>query len=81
MIDTEPVEISVVIPVYNEEENLPVLLPKLLEVLKGLHETYEVIFVDDGSSDGSGGVLREMATQYPSIRILKFKANRGLSAA
>jgi glycosyltransferase involved in cell wall biosynthesis len=70
----------VVVPVYNEEENLPILVPKLLEVLKGLRKTYEVIFVDDGSSDGSWGALREMATLYPSIRILKFKANRGLSA-
>jgi glycosyltransferase involved in cell wall biosynthesis len=81
MNNSEPIEISVVVPVYNEEENLPILVPKLLEVLKGLRKTYEVIFVDDGSSDGSGKVLREMAIRYPSVRILKFKANRGLSAA
>jgi len=81
MVNSKPIEISVVVPVYNEEENVPILVPKLLEVLKGLHKTYEVIFVDDGSSDGSGGVLRGMAAQYPSIRILRFKANRGLSAA
>jgi glycosyltransferase involved in cell wall biosynthesis len=52
-----------------------------LEVLEGLHKTYEVIFVDDGSSDGGGKVLKEMAIRYPPIRILRFKANRGLSAA
>ncbi len=78
---TEQVEISVVVPFYNEEENLPILVPELLEVLRGLGKTFEVIFVDDGSSDGSGEVLRGMATRYPSIRILTFKANRGLSAA
>jgi glycosyltransferase involved in cell wall biosynthesis len=78
---TELIEISVVMPVYNEEENLPILVSKLLEVLRGLHKTYEVILVDDGSSDGSGRVLREMAVRYPSIRMLRFKANRGLSAA
>jgi glycosyltransferase involved in cell wall biosynthesis len=78
---TEPIEISVVVPVYNEEENLPILVSKLVEVLKDLHKPYEMIFVDDGSSDGSGRVLREMATRYPSIRILRFKANRGLSSA
>jgi glycosyltransferase involved in cell wall biosynthesis len=70
-----------VVPVYNEEENVRILVPKLLEVLKGLHKTYEVIFVDDGSSDGGGKVLKEMAIRYPPIRILRFKANRGLSAA
>lgn len=77
----EPIEISVVVPVYNEEENLPILVLKLLEVLKGLRKTYEVIFVDDGSLDGSRKVLREMAARLASIRILRFKANRGLSAA
>jgi glycosyltransferase involved in cell wall biosynthesis len=78
---TEPIEISAVVPVYNEEENLPILVPKLLEVLKDLRKTYEIIFVDDGSSDRSGEVLKGMATRDPSIRILRFKANRGLSAA
>jgi glycosyltransferase involved in cell wall biosynthesis len=53
----------------------------LSEVLKGLRKAYEVIFVDDGSSDGSRKVLKEMAARYPSIRVLRFKANRGLSAA
>jgi len=78
---TEKIEISVVVPVYNEEENLPILIPKLVEVLRGLHKPCEMIFVDDGSSDGSGTVLREMATRYPFLRILRFKENRGLSAA
>jgi len=78
---TEPIEISVVVPVYNEEENLPILVPKLFEVLEGLHKPHEIIFVDDSSSDRSGQVLGEMAIRYPSIRVLRFKANRGLSAA
>jgi len=77
----EQIEISVVVPVYNEEGNLPVLIPKLLEVLKGLGRSYEMIFVDDGSSDGSRRVLREMASQYPFIRVLRLKENRGLSTA
>lgn len=75
------IEISVVIPVYNEEENLPILIPKLAEVLRGLERSYEMIFVDDGSSDGSRRILREMALVYSSFRILRFKENRGLSAA
>jgi glycosyltransferase involved in cell wall biosynthesis len=81
MDNPETVEISVVVPVYNEAENLRILIPKLLEVLEDLGKAYEVIIVDDGSSDGSGTVIRGMATRYLSVRILKFKANRGLSAA
>jgi len=78
---SERVEISVVVPVYNEEENLPILIPKLVEVLKSLRSPYEMIFVDDGSSDGSRQVLKEWTVLYPSIRILGLKENRGLSTA
>ncbi len=74
-------EISAVVPVYNEEENLPVLIPMLIKVLKGLGGFFDVIFVDDGSSDGSQRILREMASQYPSLRVLRFRENRGLSTA
>ena len=77
----EDVEISVVVPVYNEEGNLPVLIPKLTEVLKGLGHSFEMIFVDDGSSDGSRRILTDMASQVPSLRVLRFKENRGLSTA
>ena len=75
------VEISVVVPVYNEEGNLPLLTSKLVEVLKNLGRSYEIIFVDDGSSDGSRMILKEMTPQYPFLRILRFKENRGLSTA
>lgn len=78
---TDLIKISVVVPVYNEEENLPILVPKLSEVLKGLHKAYEVIFVDDGSSDRSRRILKEMISLYPSLRMIGFKKNRGLSAA
>ena len=81
MNDSEKIEISVVVPVYNEEENLPILIPKLVEVLKGLGLPYEMIFVDDGSSDGSRRILKEMASLHPSLRMVGFKENRGLSAA
>jgi glycosyltransferase involved in cell wall biosynthesis len=73
--------LSVVVPVFNEEESLPTLISKLVEVLKTLPFSYEMIFVDDGSSDGSRRILKEMASQYPSLRVLGFKENRGLSTA
>ncbi len=79
--ENRPIDISVVIPVYNEEENLPVLIPQIVEVLKPLGKTYEMIFVDDGSKDRSRRLLKEMAVQYPQIRLLGFKENCGETAA
>jgi len=79
--ENHPIDISVVVPVYNEEENLPVLIPQIAEVLKPLGKTYEMIFVDDGSQDHSRRLLREMALQYPELRILGFKKNCGETAA
>ena len=78
---SKPIEISVVIPVFNEKENLPILIPKLAEVMKGLALSYEMIFVDDGSRDGSRRILKEMAARYPFLRVIAFHENRGLSTA
>ena len=77
----ETIEISVVVPVFNEEENLPILIPNLAEVLNQIGRPYEMIFVDDGSSDGSRKILKEMLSQYPSLRMIGLKENRGLSTA
>ncbi len=79
--ENPPIDISVVVPVYNEEENLPVLIPQIVEVLKALGKTYEMIFVDDGSKDRSRRLLKEMVVQYPQIRVLGFKKNCGETAA
>jgi glycosyltransferase involved in cell wall biosynthesis len=79
--ENHPIDISVVVPVYNEEENLPVLIPQIAEVLGPLGKTYEMIFVDDGSQDHSRGLLKEMALQFPQIRVLGFKKNCGETAA
>ena len=75
------IDISVVVPVYNEEENLPVLIPQIAEVLKPLGKTFEMIFVDDGSKDQSRPLLKKMILEYPQIRILGFKKNCGETAA
>ena len=79
--ESPKIDISVVVPVYNEEENLSVLIPQIAEVLKPLEKTYEMIFVDDGSKDHSRRLLKEMVLQYPQIRILGFKKNCGETAA
>jgi glycosyltransferase involved in cell wall biosynthesis len=75
------IDISVVIPVYNEEENLPILIPKLMEVLEGIGKPYEMIFVDDGSTDRSRPFLKQKASQHPQIHVLGFKKNCGETAA
>ena len=75
------IDISLVVPVYNEEENLPILIPEMTEVLQGLGKSYEMIFVDDGSTDGSRALLKRMIAQDPQIHLLGFKRNCGETAA
>jgi glycosyltransferase involved in cell wall biosynthesis len=74
-------DISIVAPVYNEEENLPILVAQLVDVLKPLGKSYEMIFVDDASTDRSRSLLKEMISRYPQIRIVGFKKNCGETAA
>ncbi|MBI3291538.1 MAG: glycosyltransferase family 2 protein [Elusimicrobia bacterium] len=74
-------ELSIVIPVFNEEGNLERLAQKLGEVLAGIQKSYELIFVDDGSTDRSFSILRTLAGHDPRIRVLRFQANRGETAA
>ena len=81
MAEENRIDISIVAPVFNEEENLPLLISKLAEVLGPLGKTYEMIFVDDGSTDRSREVLKGMVPTYPQIRILGFKYNCGETAA
>lgn len=74
-------KISIVIPVYNEEENLPPLAETIVPVMQNIKEPYEIIFVDDASTDKSLAVLKSLAAKYNSIRLLRFTANCGQSAA
>jgi dolichol-phosphate mannosyltransferase len=74
-------ELSVVLPVFDEEESLPVLWPELREVLDGTGLRYEVIFVDDGSQDGSAEIVRAFRDEDPRVRLVRLKANAGETAA
>jgi dolichol-phosphate mannosyltransferase len=75
------VELSVVIPVYNEEENLPVLWPEVRGVLEQLGGTFEVIFVDDGSRDRSAEIIRSLREGDARVRLVRLKTNAGETAA
>src|SRR3712207_8485147 len=74
-------EISVFLPVLNEEPNLRPLHAKLDESLARLGRTAEVIYVDDGSTDGSLAVLRELAGRDPRVRVIALRRNYGQTAA
>lgn len=69
---------SVVIPVYNEEENLETLFRRLTLVMDGLGQAYEIIFTNDGSADRSGEILRTLYAQRPDVvRVIDFNGNFG----
>jgi len=77
-----PVNVSVVIPLLNEEESLPELAAQLKKVLAtAAKEKYEVIFIDDGSTDGSFQVIRELNRKDNRFRAIRFRRNYGKSAA
>ncbi len=73
--------LSVVIPFYNEVDNIGRLWDRLYQALQRLGKSFEVIFVDDGSSDGTRDVMRLLASRHPELRVILFRANFGQSAA
>ncbi len=75
------IQVSVVIPVYNEEESAELLCRKLHESLSTLNRTYEIILVDDGSSDRTWEVLNRMAGEIPHLVLIRFRRNYGQTAA
>jgi glycosyltransferase involved in cell wall biosynthesis len=75
-------ELSLVVPVYNERENLPLLMDAIHAALTPLGKTWEVVLVDDGSKDGSLEVLTELAEKDPKhVRVVVFRRNFGQTAA
>ena len=75
-------DISIVIPLYNEEESLPKLFQWIERVMTANHYTWEAIFVDDGSTDGSWNVIVGLKNEHPqNIRAIKFRHNYGKSPA
>ena len=75
-------ELSLVIPIYNEEENLPLLMEAINTVMNPMKRSWEVIFVDDGSRDNSLEVLRSLAQKDPDhVRVVSFRRNFGQTAA
>lgn len=74
-------QVSFIVPVFNEEENLEKLFDELRAVADGLAVPYEVLFVDDGSTDRSLGIIHGLAKRFPEVRGLALARNCGQSAA
>jgi len=80
-VDGDKIELTVSIPIYNECENIPNLIAELIPVLEGMGRTFEVLFVDDGSDDGSFKELKKAASADRRIRVIRFRRNFGQTAA
>src|SRR5204862_897590 len=74
-------DLSLVIPVYNEEDSLPLLWPELRSVLESERLTFEIVFVDDGSRDRSAEIIRGLREADPRVRLVRLKVNAGETAA
>jgi glycosyltransferase involved in cell wall biosynthesis len=74
-------EVSILVPLFNEQENLESLLAKIQETMAPLGKRYEVIFVDDGSTDGSFQVLERLHAENEKVKAIQFRMNHGKSAA
>ncbi|MBT3394798.1 MAG: glycosyltransferase family 2 protein [Waddliaceae bacterium] len=74
-------KLSIFVPIYNEEDNIPLLYKSLHDVLENLEHDYEVILVNDGSSDNSKALLDELAEKDKHIKVIHFRRNYGQTAA
>ena len=75
-------EISIIVPVYNERENLPLLYQAVLQAVAPLRRTWELVLVDDGSRDGSVAVLEDLAScDREHVRVVELRRNFGQTAA
>ena len=73
--------LSIIVPVRNAEKTLSQQIARLLDVLPDLTTRFEVLVVDDGSTDHTGELVRELATEYPQLRLIRHREPRGIEAA
>ena len=78
---TAHLDLSIVVPVYNEVESIPELCQRLGDELEALSQSSEILFVDDGSTDGTFAKLEEMSLRYGRVRAIRFQRNNRKAAA
>jgi glycosyltransferase involved in cell wall biosynthesis len=74
-------ELSIIVPVYNERENLPILVSEIRKALSWADSTYEILLIDDASTDASAAVMRQLATANDHVRLIRHERNLGQSTA
>jgi len=74
-------KLTVIAPAYNEEENLPILIPEIVNALRGSGHDLEILVVNDGSTDGTADVLRSLCEEHECLRVIEFVNNAGQTAA
>lgn len=74
-------DVSIVVPFYNEEDSLAELAAEIRQTMTALNTDYEIIFVDDGSTDRGAGVVRKLCASNPQVRLIRFNRNFGKAAA
>lgn len=74
-------DISIVVPIFNEIENVPLLAGSILEVMENYDSTYEAIFIDDGSTDGTHEILKQLCEEHKNLKTIRFRKNFGQTAA
>ena len=81
MKNDPPIRYSIVVPFYNEQENIPPLYVKLTEVMDAIGERYELVFVDDGSKDKTFKVLSDIYEHDPRVNVVQLRRNFGQAPA
>lgn len=79
MVPLSSDKLSVIIPTYNERENIPIIIPRLSSILKGQDIPFEILVMDDNSPDGTYEAVKEVSKEYPEAKCIVRKKNRGLS--
>ena len=73
--------LSIIVPVLNEAESLRELLAQIAKSCAGCNQPFELIFIDDGSTDGSWKLIQDLATAHPEVGAIRFRRNFGKAAA
>jgi len=80
-VKNQKVKYSVIMPAYNEADNLKTLVPYTLDVLRSQKSPFELLLINDGSNDLTGHINKQMANKYPEVRAIEHKINQGKTAA